>query len=87
MFPDACHIISNCSGQYLSRKLIGTPMMPLHLLVLDENPSVHPFAVDIAPSSFNAEAIFISEDFELLWVVFIKETDGHAHDAATPSCV
>ncbi len=31
--------ISNCSGQYLSRKLIGTPIMPLHF-VFGDNPGL-----------------------------------------------
>ena len=79
--------ISNCSGLYLSRKVIGTPIMPLQFS-LDDDSGVSFF-------SSNGETVSIvwvifdvaveSNDFKLCWVIFIEEGDWHPHATIT-SC-
>ena len=59
-------------------------MIPLHFPP-DEDTTVHSFPIDIASASFDIERIFISNDFKLIGVVFVEESDRYAHDSVTLS--
>ena len=72
--------ISNWSGHHLSRNVIGTPMTPLHL-AFNEYSTVHTFPLHIASSSFDSKRVFIADDCELIWTIFIEKGDWYTHDA------
>ena len=81
-------IISNCSGQYLSKKLIGTPIIPLPL-VFDENTSICFMSSDCKPVSvvwIIGDVSVKTDNFELFGTVFVEEADGDSHNTVT-SCV
>lgn len=79
--------ISNCSGQYLSRKLIGTPITPLHL-VTDEKPFVDLFSVNCGGEQVILAVFSVicnSDKFKLFGAVFVEEADGDSHNTVA-SC-
>lgn len=79
-------IISNCSGQYLSRNEIGTPMMPLHL-VPDKQPLEDLLAADCWSEQVVLAVLAMvgeTDKLELVWAILVEEADGNSHDAATP---
>ena len=80
--------ISNCSGQYLSRKLIGTPIMQLHF-VFNKDARISFASSDCKSVSIVWVIRYVaveSDDFKLLGAVFVEEADGDSHNAVT-SCV
>ena len=79
-------IISNCSGQYLSRNEIGTPIIPLHL-VADKQPLENLLAADCwSKQVILAVLAMVGEanKFKLFGAIFVEETNGDTHNAATP---
>lgn len=73
--------ISNCSGLYLSRNVIGTPIIPLHF-GFDDDSCVCLFAIDCESMSISWVARYVAvESFnaELVGVVFVEECDWHTN--------
>ena len=75
--------ISNWSGHHLSRKVIGTPITPLHLVLNEDSciclPSIN--CKSMAESWVIFDVSIKSDDFKLVWTVFIEECNWDSHDA------
>lgn len=89
-FPFLNFMISNCSGLYLSRKVIGTPVVPLQYLSDDNSfifsvASSFKLSVDNSGASVSVDVMLVSKDVKLFWVVSVEESNRRSDESVTIS--
>ena len=83
-------MISNCSGLYLSRKVIGTPVAPLQYLSDDNSfifsaASSFKLSVDNSGASVSVDVMLVSKDIKLFWIVSVEESNWRSDESVTIS--
>ena len=83
-------MISNGSGLYLSRKVIGTPVAPLQYLSDDNSfifsaASSFKLSVDNSGASVSVDVMLVSKDFKLFWIVSVEESNWCSDESVTIS--
>ena len=87
MFPAAIPTILNCFSLYLSRYVIGTPMIPLQYLS-DDNSRINFFVLYCESVSVFWIALQVSVDsdnLELTLIVSVDKRNRHTEDSAAIS--